>query len=325
MRYCKLGKTGFDVSELVLGTWAIGGSADWSRVSAENSRRAIDRMIEQGVNFIDTAPTYGNGEAERRLGEALRGRRRRIVLQTKFGSYWEDGKDGKQGGYVRDNSRSTILRMCDASLENLKTDYIDIYMIHWPDGKTPLEEIADTLKDLKKAGKIRFAGCSNFSLEQLQEIAGYGVIDVVQYGYSIVDQASEAQLRWASENGIATESYGTLGGGILTGKYRTYQIFDSLASRGRFYKFFQHPYFERVMKLLDVMDKIADDKKVPLSHISINWNLQKPFMDTVICGVSNETQAKENCDAMNITLTPEEMKRLDEAILTIYLQEEQED
>ena len=321
MRYRTLAKTGLTVSELCLGTWPLGGGKDWTSVSEKDAMEAIACMLEQGVNFIDAAPTYGLGEGERRLGNALKGCRDKVVLQTKFGSHWPHKEKRPGDRPLHDGRPEIVFQMIDESLERLQTDYVDIYMMHWPDTSfgTPFSVTAEALAKIKEQGKIRFIGVSNFSLEQLKEAVDVCPVDFVQYGYSMVDQKSEPQLRFAAEHGIATESYGTLGAGMLTGKFRQFVEFDEMASRYRFYKFFRQPYFDRCQDLLAVMDEIAAEKQVPLSHIAINWNLAKPFMTSVLCGVSNAKQALENCGAMNVTLSEEEIARLDAAIAAIEL------
>ena len=321
MRYRTLGRTGLKVSELCLGTWPLGGGKDWTSVSEKDAMEAIECMLEGGVNFIDAAPTYGLGEGERRLGEALKGRRDKIILQTKFGSHWPHKEKLPGDKPLHDGRKEIVYQMIDESLSRLQTDYVDIYMMHWPDTSfgTPFEETAEALLDLKRQGKIRFIGVSNFELERLEAAEHLDIIDVVQYGYSMVDQKAEPQLRWAAKHQIGTESYGTLGAGMLTGKFRKFVEFDEMASRYRFYKFFRQPYFDRCQDLLAVMDEIAGEKKLPLSHIAINWNLAKPFMSSVLCGVSNAAQAAENLGAFDVTLTEEEIARLDAVIAAIEL------
>ena len=321
MRYTKLGKTGLEVSELVLGTWPLGGGKDWSGVSEKDAMAAIECMLDAGVNFIDTAPTYGLGDAERRLGEALKGRRDKVILQTKFGSHWPHKEKLPGDKPIHDGRKEIVYQMIDESLERLQMDYVDIFMMHWPDTSfgTPFSETAEALENLKAQGKIRFVGVSNFELNRLEEAEDLNIIDFVQYGYSMVDQKSKPQLEWCKERGITTESYGSLCAGMLTGKFREFVQFDEMASRYRFYKFFRQPYFDRCQDLLKVMDEIAAQKNVPLSHIAINWNLSKPYLDTVLCGVSNEKQAQENVRAMDVTLSEEEVARLDAAIAKIEL------
>ncbi|WP_343208462.1 aldo/keto reductase [Anaerolentibacter hominis] len=320
MRYQKLGSTGLSVSEITMGTWQSGGQ-DWGDTSADSYFDAMNAMLENGVNFFDTAPTYGFGQSEINVGKFIHDKRDKVILQTKCGVYWPS-RDKAAAGSIKDSSRARVLKQCDESLERLDTDYIDIYMIHWPDPNTPAEETADALKELKKAGKILHTGVSNFNIEQLEAFYKEGVLEVAQYGYSMVDRKAEAQLKWCHEHGVGTMSYGTLGAGILTGKYRTNPGYTSADARGRFYKFFYEPDFSKVMELLKVMDEISGETGMPLAHIAINWNLKKEFMDTVLCGVRNVKQADQNCDATKYTLTDEQVKRLDDKIAELKIMEE---
>ena len=160
MRYTMLGKTELKVSQATIGTWAIGG-AGWGDVNKKESMEAIETMIERGVNLIDTAPFYGLGESEKIVGEVIRDKRDDIVLLTKAGTGWDEkGVPFKRSDY------KSILKDCEESLQRLKTDYIDLYLIHWPDEVTPIEEMMDAMNKLKQDGKIRFIGASNFSKEE---------------------------------------------------------------------------------------------------------------------------------------------------------------
>ena len=164
MKYTKFGKTGIEVSKMCLGTWGIGG-AGWDNYSDESRMDAIKAALDCGINFIDTAPAYNAGKAEQYVGETLHklGARKEVVISTKCGNEFIDGK------YVRCGSADKILRECDESLQNLKTDYIDVYLVHWPDPNVPMEETMDALNHLKKQGKILHAGVSNFTKEQMEE------------------------------------------------------------------------------------------------------------------------------------------------------------
>ena len=164
MQYQEFGKTGLRVSKLCLGTWGIGG-AGWDSYSDESRMDAIKAALECGINFIDTAPAYNAGKAECYVGETLNKlkKRREVVFSTKCGNKFVDGK------YLRCGSKESILKQCDESLKNLKTDYIDIYLVHWPDPDVELEETIDAVSTLKKEGKILHAGVSNFSKEQIEE------------------------------------------------------------------------------------------------------------------------------------------------------------
>ena len=164
MKYTKFGKTGIEVSKMCLGTWGIGG-AGWDNYSDESRMDAIKAALDCGINFIDTAPAYNAGKAEQYVGETLHklGARKEVVISTKCGNEFIDGK------YVRCGSADKILRECDESLQNLKTDYIDVYLVHWPDPNVAMEETMDALNQLKKQGKILHAGVSNFTKEQMEE------------------------------------------------------------------------------------------------------------------------------------------------------------
>lgn len=309
MRYKKLGRTGLNVSEISLGTWGIGGSG-WDDSTEEDSLNAIAAMLDFGVNFIDTAPAYNAGVAEQIIGKAVKQVRDKTVLVTKVGTAFVNG------AYVRDNSKKMVFEQCEQSLKNLQTDYIDVYMIHWPDANTPIEETMEALAKLKEQKKIRYIGVSNFSVEQINQAEQFGDIDVVQCQYSMVNRKAEPLVRWAAENGKGVMTYGSLGAGILTGAYRTLPTFDPSDNRSRFYQHFKEPMFSKVMELLKTLDTISDEHGgIALSQIALNWNTQKPFISSSICGVQFPHHAAENCDCMNWMLSDSEIARIDSAIV----------
>ena len=197
MQYQEFGKTGLKVSKLCLGTWGIGG-AGWDSYSDESRMDAIKAALECGINFIDTAPAYNAGKAECYVGETLNKlkKRKEVVISTKCGNKFVDGK------YLRCGSKESILKQCDESLKNLKTDYIDIYLVHWPDPDVELEETIDAVSALKKEGKILHAGVSNFSKEQIEEAQKYCKIEAFQPQYSLADRKDEKLIRWAYEQGL---------------------------------------------------------------------------------------------------------------------------
>lgn len=315
MEYKQLGKTDLEVSPLALGTWAIGGK-NWGEVNDRDSIKAIHRMIGNGINFIDSAPTYGMGHAEEVLGKALKEKREEVVLLTKCGIRWPDEKNKDfSKGAIRDSSRKSLMRQIDDSLKRLQTDYIDVYLIHWPDVNTPLEETAEALKEMKKSGKVRYTGISNFDEPMLSQLYNLGILDVVQFPYSMVNKSREADLKRYHNLGVGTMSYGSLGAGVLTGAIRELPKFELGDARLGFYDFFEEPKFSKVMELLKVMDEISDDREqVPLSQIALNWNIQKGFVTSSIIGVRNEAEADENCATLGWRLEEEEMKILDKAI-----------
>ena len=304
MRYTMLGKTELKVSQATIGTWAIGG-AGWGDVNKKESMEAIETMIERGVNLIDTAPFYGLGESEKIVGEVIRDKRDDIVLLTKAGTGWDEkGVPFKRSDY------KSILKDCEESLQRLKTDYIDLYLIHWPDEVTPIEEMMDAMNKLKQDGKIRFIGASNFSKEEVLESEKYVSFDVLQHPYSMVAQDFRELLTWAHKNNIGTMSYGSLGAGILTGSIREMPKFSEDDMRLNFYDYFKEPKFSKVMQLVNRLDVYAEKYNVPVSQVTINWNTQSGFLDTILMGVRNKKEAEENCAAFEWKLEQEDVESI---------------
>ena len=306
MQYQEFGKTGLRVSKLCLGTWGIGG-AGWDSYSDESRMDAIKAALECGINFIDTAPAYNAGKAECYVGETLIKikKRREVVISTKCGNKFVDGK------YLRCGSKESILKQCDESLKNLKTDYIDIYLVHWPDPDVELEETIDAVSTLKKEGKILHAGVSNFSKEQIEEAQKYCKIEAFQPQYSLADRKDEKLIRWAHEQGLGIMTYGTLGGGILTGNYRELRTFEQTDSRNRFYPYFKEPLFSKAMELLTIMDQIAEERNVSLAQIAEKWVIQKRFVSSCIIGAQSRARVEENCRNLQWELTDNEIRRLE--------------
>lgn len=306
MQYQEFGKTGLRVSKLCLGTWGIGG-AGWDSYSDESRMDAIKAALECGINFIDTAPAYNAGKAECYVGETLSKlkKRREVVISTKCGNKFVDGK------YLRCGSKESILKQCDEQLKNLKTDYIDIYLVHWPDPDVELEETIDAVSTLKKEGKILHAGVSNFSKEQIEEAQKYCKIEAFQPQYSLADRKDEKLIRWAYEQGLGIMTYGTLGGGILTGNYRKLRTFEQTDSRNRFYPYFKEPLFSKAMELLTIMDQIAEERNVSLAQIAEKWVIQKRFVSSCIIGAQSRARVEENCRNLQWELTDNEIRRLE--------------
>lgn len=303
MRYKRLDRAGVEISALAAGSWAIGGEG-WGKTDVEASIAALHKLFELGVNVVDTAPAYGSGHSEEIVGRALKGYREKVMLSTKFGL--DSEKDWAENG-----SFEFVLKECENSLKRLDTDYIDFYFMHWPDTDTPIEETMRALDELKRQGKIRFIGVSNFSMEQIAEAEKYGKIDVIQPPYSMVDRSAEDLMKWAKEKGIDSFTYGSLGAGILTGAVRTLPDFAEDDYRKEFYDFYTEPKFSKVMELLKTLDAIADGHGRPVVQVAINWSTQKDFVGTALCGVRKASRAQENCTAFDWALSEEEIERID--------------
>lgn len=308
MRYKKFGKTGLDVSVLTTGTWAIGG-ANWGEVNEVDSIAAIQEMAAQGVNLIDTAPGYNSGHSERVVGEAVRSIRDKVYLTTKTALY-----TGPDGSYIKDGRAANILRQCEESLKNLGTDYIDIYLIHWPDPKVEIGESMGAMVKLLDQGKIRHIGVSNFSEAQILEAEKYGPVEVIQPPFSMVNRVETDLMNWCARREIGIMTYGSLGAGILTGAIRAMPDFPPEDTRRTFYPYFEEPMFTQIMELLKTLDIVAGNHHAPVAQVALNWSIQKEYVHTAIVGVRNEKEAAENCRGMDWELSPEEIAMIDAAI-----------
>lgn len=309
MRYKHVGNAGIDISALAVGTWAIGGQ-QWGDVNEKDSIDAIRAMIDGGVNLVDTAPIYGNGHSEEVVGKALEnGYREKVFLATKFSI-----SNDENGSVINNGSYENAIWECEQSLKRLNTDHIDIYIMHWPDPATPVEVTMRALADLKKSGKIRFIGVSNFDRNLIEEAQKVVRIDFLQPPYSMVEESQKELLAWCETQGIGTMTYGSLGAGILTGAIRELPDWEENDFRYTFYDYFKNPKFFKIMELLKVMDKIAQVRNKPLAQIAINWSTQKSYVSTAICGVRDPQQAYENCATFDWELTGEEMELIDSEI-----------
>ena len=308
----RFGRTEMMVTPITLGTWGIGG-AGWDPNSDETRLDAIAAAVECGINFIDTAPAYNAGAAERYIGKALEDMgkdvRDHIFIATKCANAFIDGQ------YVRSGRGDLILKQCEESLQNLRTDYIDLMIVHWPDPVVPYEETFGALNRLKEEGCIRHIGVSNFSLEQLQRALRCADVEALQLQFSMVNQDNMEVLRWAHDHDLGVMTYGSLGGGILTGRYRTLKTYETMDNRNRFYPYFREPLFSKVMDLLEDMQPVADRHRVTLAQVAINWSRQKSFVDTSIFGAQTRERILSNVSCLDWSLTEEEMQALDRAVL----------
>lgn len=304
------GKTKLEVSPITLGTWGIGG-AGWDDYPDEVRLDTIKAAVEAGINLIDTAPAYNGGRSEQYIGKALEqiGARKDVYIVTKTGNDFIDGQ------YVRNGKADNIFALCERSLRNLRTDYIDILLLHWPDPRVSLEETFGAMNHLKEQGIIGHIGASNLTKDQMIEAEQYTEIEVYQPHFSMLTQENEETIRWAHEKGIGVMAYGSLGGGLLTGRYRTVETYETMDNRNRFYgRFFQEPFFSRVMLLLEDMQAIADRHKAAVSEVALNWSRQKPYIDTCIVGAQKRSRVESNVKCLDWNLTAEEMDMLDAAI-----------
>ena len=290
------------------------GGERYGEVEDEQSIAAIRTMLDRGVNIIDTAPCYGNGHSEKLVAKAIKGYDRdKLVIVTKCGLIFDQEIPGS--GCSRNITAPSIAKEIDDSRRRLDLDVIDVYLVHKPDFLgTPVEETFSMMQKLKDDGKIRHIGVSNYPVALMKEAEKYAEIEVIQPPYSMVDRSVQDELEHAKSLDMGVMSYGSIGGGFLTGRYRTRPDWPADDFRFSFYDYFNEPKFSKGQVLLKVMDQIAEAHGVPVGQVAINWNIQCGLVDTAILGASKVHHANENCDAAEWSLTEEEMAVLNAAV-----------
>ncbi len=310
MRYHHVKDLDLDISALAVGTWGV-GAAGWGEVNDSESIEAIRYLVDNGVNLVDTAPVYGLGHSESIVGEALKGIRDKVILVSKAGITRKKATGFGSDGPVRDSSKPMIIKQVEESLQRLQTDHLDVLLIHWPDVNTPFAETVDALNTLKEEGKIRFGGICNFSMEQIDAFYDLGGVDFAQYQFSLVQKTNLDVMKKYHDLGVATMAYGPLGGGILSGKFRTLPQFAADDMRLGFYPFFKEPVFSKCQDLLKVMDEIAEAHGVTTSQVAVNYACFDSCVTTALVGVTKLRHAKENLQALDFDLSAEEREALD--------------
>ncbi|MFW0889003.1 aldo/keto reductase [Pseudomonas sp. MPDS] len=314
MKYTSFGKTGLRVSQVALGTGNFG--TGWGHGADPDTSKAIfNAYAEAGGNFIDTADVYQFGQSEEQIGILLEGRREDFVIATKYSS----GAQPNANRLVTGNSRRAMIASVEASLKRLKTDRIDIYWVHHPDGVTPAEEIVRGFEDLARAGKILYAGLSNFAAWRLSrtvtlaELTRTVPIAAAQFQHSLVHREPEADLFPASHAlGLGIVTWSPLGGGMLTGKYRQGEKGRAEGLGGRV---FQPENSAQRTKILDTVIAIAGEIGASAGQVAIAWAGTHGAVP--IIGPRSMTQLTDNLGALSLELSSEHISRLDTAsILT---------
>src|ERR1700682_2786997 len=271
MELAEIPGTSLKVSRVAIGTWAIGGWM-WGGTDEARSVSTIRAALEHGINIIDTAPAYGFGRSEEIVGKAIAeaGLRSRVVIATKVGLEWEDGR------VSRDASRARILREVEDSLRRLRTDYIDIYQVHWPDPLVTIEETADAMHTLFKQGKIRAIGVSNFSVGQMERFRRVAPLHVLQPPYNLFERGIETDLLpYCHKNKIAMLGYGALCRGLLSGRMRPDTIFDGDDLRRTDPKFLE-PRFAQYLAAVERLDRLAQQRFGKRAiHLAVRWMLDQ--------------------------------------------------
>lgn len=316
MEYRVLGNSGLKVSTLILGTMTFGGQGNFSKVGnagLEQARRQIDMSLEAGVNMLDTADIYSNGVSEEIIGQAIAGRRNKLLLATKARFPMRE-----KGPNDRGLSRQHLIRACEDSLKRLKTDHIDLYWCHEWDGQTPVEEILRALDDLTRAGKIGYVGVSNFSGWHVMKMLGAakteGLVRPIaqQIYYSLQARDAEYELLpIAVDQGVGAIIWSPLAGGLLSGKYRRGKPEPDGTRRAAQW---QEPPVRDVEALYDIIEKIVEiaaKRGVTSAQVALAWLLTRPGVSSVIVGARTEAQLEDNLQAAALVLEPDEIAALE--------------
>lgn len=326
MKYRKLENTDLLLSEVTFGAWAAGGWM-WGGTDREDAIAAIRVSYSWGVTSIDTAPIYGQGASEEIVGEAIKGLPRdRVQILTKYGMRWDLKKgdfafsskknNGENIDIYKYAGKESIIKECEDSLTRLGTDYIDLYQIHWPDSTTPIEESMEAVSRLIEQGKIRYAGVCNYNAAQLAEAEKYISLASDQVPYSMVNRSIEAELiPYCLKSHRSILAYSPLERGLLTGKMRPGHVFAPGDHR-KDVPFFKEENLQRTDEFLDLLKPLAAEKHLTLGQLVILWTLQQPGITITLVGARNGEQAIENAEAVDSTLSKEEV-----ATITNYLEQ----
>jgi aryl-alcohol dehydrogenase-like predicted oxidoreductase len=316
MEYRQLGRCGLRVSRLTLGTMTFGGRGqfrDVGQTDLESARRQIDMALDAGVNLIDTADVYSEGQAEEIVGQALSGRRDQVLIATK--ARFPMGPGPNDAGL----SRHHLIEACEASLRRLQTDHIDLYQVHEWDGQTPLEETLSALEHLLQTGKVRYVACSNFAGWQVMKALGVartqGLPEFVsqQVYLSLQERAAEYEIvPSALDQGLGLLIWSPLAGGLLSGKYRRGEPPPPGSRHASDWD--EPPVYDedKLYDTVDVLVAIAEGHGVSPARVALAWLLGRPGVTSVIVGARTDDQLADNLAAAELALSPEEMSRLEE-------------
>ena len=316
MKKNQLGKSDLYVSEIAFGAWAAGGWM-WGGTDIDQSVKAIEKAIDLGMTTIDTAPAYGFGLSEEITGKAIKGKRHKVQILTKYGLRWDttegtfyfetisnDGKPVKMHKYA---SKQSVINECEASLKRLGIDTIDLYQIHWPDPSTPVEETMEAIELLIQQGKIRASGVCNYPVEGMKKANSVVPVTSDQVPYSMIKRDIEEKIvPYCIRNQTGILAYSPLQRGVLTGKILPGHAFKKGDTRADL-PYYRHDNLLKTNNFLQKIKPIADQKKISLAQLVIMWTLKQPGISCVLVGARNPAQVEENAAAADVDLNIEEM------------------
>lgn len=303
----KLGNTDIEISRIGLGTNAVGGHNLYDHLDEEKGKEFVRVAIDKGITFIDTADIYGKGRSEELVGQVLSEvPRENIILATKGANEWF-----ADGSVVLNNKPAYLRKAFENSLKRLKTDYVDLYYLHFPDGKTPIGEAISELVKLKQEGKIRAIGVSNVTLEQLKEANANGQIDALQMEYSMLNRSVEKDLLpYCVEHHISFIPFGPLAFGLLGGKYTSAFKLTENDWRNSV-PLFAEEQFEKNLSIVEKLQEFACNKQITVGNLALAWLLAQEGVDAVIPGGKTSEQILESIRAAEVTLEKEDLEAID--------------
>jgi myo-inositol catabolism protein IolS len=303
-----LGRSDIRITSIGLGTNYVGGHNLYTDVDEDEGVRLVQTAIDNGITSIDTADAYGAGRSEELVGKAIVGRRDKIMLATKGAMLF-----GENGSGIN-NDPAYLRQALMASLKRLNVDYVDLYYIHRPDGKTPIEDAIGALTRFKEEGLIRAIGISNFEMPELKTAIKSGQIDALQSQYNMLQRDVEAQiLPTCEENQISFIPWGPLAYGLLGGRYTPDYKLPEGDWRNRAGVFDEGAYADN-LKIVDGLKEIATDKSVPVAHVALQWLLSRPAVSSVICGAKQSGQVLQNVECDAVSLSSDDLQKIDSLI-----------
>src|SRR5438477_5001687 len=313
MEHRPFGQTGLDVSAIGFGCWEIGGG--YGEVDESGFTSAVRRALDLGINCFDTAEGYGMGASERALGQALGGRRDEAIVVTKFGMNYRDKPN------LRDSSRERVFASIDKSLKNLGTDWVDVYLVHWPDRLTPFEETMGALQEVVRDGKARSVGLSNFKLEEIEACRRAFRVDVVQFGWNMFDRRMQREiLPYCEQHDIGFMAYGSLCFGLLAGTFTEDTDFGSGDWRSRqgkmgsikmFEALFGPESFPRNVRAVEELKGIAARYDKSLPQLALRWAMSNPAISTALVGCRTVAEVDDNAGAVGWSISDADLAEID--------------
>lgn len=321
MKYKKVEKIEEKLSALGFGCWGISGPSFWDGTTDENSIKTIHRAIEAGINFFDVAPVYGFGHAEEVLGKAIKGHRNDLFIASKCGLIWDD-----QNNITNCLKPESIRKEIEASLKRLDIDHVDLYQLHWPDPKVEIEDTMETMLQLKKEGKIRYIGLSNFSVAEAKRAMNVGEINSMQGLYNMLERNPKSYhnipleyrtekevLPFVLENGMAFLPYSPLFQGLLACAITENKKFSETDVRNENPKL-SGPEFKKYYNTVLKLNELAEEINKPMSQIAINWLIRKDSVTSVIAGAQKVEHLEENLGAIDWEMDDNLYKRIEKII-----------